>query len=154
MTVINPATQDPGIFEALRVGFKVEKGAATLPAGTTDDLFTVAGGRVLAHFIGEVTTVIQTQANATKLQHNPAAGTTTDLCGTLDITADEVGLLYGLTGTAGDAMIGTGKSVPLGHPIVLQEGVVELDCAATNTGATKWTCYWLPLDDGATVVAA
>ena len=151
---INPATQDAAAYAALRVGFTTEKGAATLPAGTTDDLFTIAGGRVLASFIGEVTVVIQTQANATNLLHNPAAGTTTDLCGTLDITADEVGLLYGLTGTAGDAMIGLGKTVPLGNPIVLQEGVVELECAATNTGATKWTCYWIPLDDGATVTAA
>lgn len=151
---INPATQDAGIFTALRAGFTTEKGAATLPASTVDALFTVAGGRVLAHFIGEVTTVIQTQACNANLQLNPPAGTTADLCAVLDITGDEVGLVYGLTGTAGDAMIGLGKAVPLGNPIVVSEGSVELKTSATNTGATKWTCYWIPLDDGATVTAA
>lgn len=154
MTPINPATQDAGVFEALRVGFRVEKGATTLPQTGVDALFTVAGGRVLAYFIGEVTVLIETQANATKLQHNPATGTTTNLCGTLDITADEVTALYGLTGTAGDAMIGLGQTVPIGNPIVISEGSIELSCAAGNDGETKWTCFYVPLDDGATVVAA
>lgn len=154
MSPINPATQDAGVYEALRVGFRVEKGTATLPQTGVDAIFTVAGGRVLAQFIGEVTVLIETQANATHLQHNPATGTTTNLCATLDITADEVTTLYGLTGTAGDAMIGLGQTVPMGHAIVLSEGSVELKCAASNDGETKWTCFYVPLDDGATVVAA
>jgi len=154
MTVINPATQDPGIFEALRVGFKTERAAASLPQTAATSYFTVAGGRVLAYFVGEVTTVIQTQADVTKLVHSPATGTDSDMCATLDITADEVGTLYTLTGTVGDAMVGGGQAGGIGQPFVLQEGTVDLDCGANNTGATKWTCYWIPLDDGATVVTA
>lgn len=154
MTVINPATQDAGVYEALRVGFKVEKGIATIPQTSVDAIFTVAGGRVLASFIGEVTTVIEGSANNANLLHNPATGSTTNLCGTLDIASDEVTTLYALTGTAGDAMIGTGQTAPLGLPIVLSEGSVEFQTDASKTGATKWTCWYIPIDDGATVVAA
>lgn len=151
---VNPGNQDAAVFAAMRVGFRVDRAAATLPAGVATAYFTVAGGRVLAHFLGEVTTVIQTQANGTGLVHNPAAGASLDLCAVLDITADPVGTLYTLTGTVGDAMVGGGQAGGLGHPFVIGEGDVELECAATNTGATKWTCWYVPLDDGATVVSA
>lgn len=151
---INPATQDRGLYLALRYGFQVDRAAATLPAGTATAYFTVAGGRVLAYFLGEVTTVVQTQVNNTKLIHNPTTGTDKDICATLDISADEVGTLYTITGTPADALLGAGQAGRLGDGIVLKPGTVDFSCSATNTGATKWSCFYIPLDDGATVVAA
>jgi hypothetical protein len=41
----------------------------------------------------------------------------------------------------------------MANPILLQEGTIDLDCAATNTGAVAWTLFYLPLDDGAVVTA-
>jgi hypothetical protein len=48
---------------ALALGASVSRAAAALPASTTGNLFTVTGGRILlTGIVGQVTTVIQTQA--------------------------------------------------------------------------------------------
>ena len=128
----------------------------TLPATGDEALFTITGGRILlVQIIGEVTTVIQTQTNNTKLKFNPTAtGADTDICATLNISADAVGTLYGITGTIGDAMIdGLLQLKGQVAPLILSEGDIELDCSATNTGSVKWDVFYIPLDDGATVAA-
>lgn len=130
----------------------------TLPQTPDDEaLFSISGGRVmLMQIIGEVTVVIQTQACNTKLKFNPTAtGADTDICAVLDISADAVGTLYGITGTIADAMIdGLLQVKRQVAPLILSEGDIEIDCAANNTGSVKWDMYWIPLDEGATVVAA
>ena len=140
------------------LGVPVTKATATLPAGTAGALFTVAGGRVLVtSIVGEVTTVIQTQANNTKLTANPTTGSSVDMCAVLDITADEVGCLYGITGTPADALVGTdaGLTIGMGNKgIVVNAGTIDLDCAATNSGSVKWTLHYVPIDSGATVVSS
>lgn len=91
----------------LTLGLKVDRETAPLPQSTAEAIFTIAGGRVaINQIIGEVTTVIETQANNTKLIANPTTGTSVDICTALDITADEVGTLYGITGLNTDAMNG------------------------------------------------
>lgn len=144
-------------YRQLTRGLTVLKTTATLPASTTQDLFIVSGGRVLlTGIVGEVTTIVQTQANATKLVSTPTVGTAVDLCATLDITADEVGCLYGITGTFATAMVGAnaGATVFPAMGLVIPIGIIKLSCAATNTGATKWSMTYVPIDDGATVVSA
>lgn len=142
------------------MGAKVERATAALPQSAAGALFTVAGGRVVVtSIIGEVTTVVQTQANATKLTFDPTdAGATQDLCGTTDITADAVGTMYSITGTAAtvlqDALNFLPSNKVLALPLVLKPGSVLLDCAASNTGSVKWTLAYWPIDTGATVVAA
>lgn len=139
------------------LGNKAERAAATLPQTTAAAIFNVTGGRVMINqIVGEVTTVIQTQANNTKLTANPTTGTSEDICAVLNISADEVGTLYGITGTASDAMLGTvAASVP-GQTtgVIVNTGSIDLDCAASNTGAVKWTVFYSPIDDGAVVAAA
>ena len=135
----------------------VSRATAALPATTGAAIFTIATGRVLLmNIVGEVTTVIQTQADATKLVHNPTdTGTSTDLCGTLDITADAVGTMYSITGTLADALTeGLNLSLMQVKPIVLKPGAIELNCAATNTGSIKWDMWYIPLEAGAKVTAA
>jgi len=140
----------------VQFGLQVNRATAALPASTTGGLFTIATGRVLlTGIIGEVTTVIQTQACNTKLLHTPTTGTAVDLCAVLNITADEVGCLYGITGLFSDAMVGAnaGAGVYPRNPVVLPIGTLGLNTAATNTGSVKWTVTYVPLDDGATVTA-
>lgn len=139
-------------------GSRVTTAAASLPQTTDTALFTISGGPVIiTHLWGEVTTVIETQACNTKLKLNPTAtGADQDLCAVLDITADPVGEIYSITGTVGDAMasdllIG---NVALLNPLLLSEGDIELDCAASNTGAVKWGLFYIPAEAGATVAAA
>lgn len=142
------------------LGQAVERATATLPQSTAAALFTVSTGRVLVtSIIGEVTTVIQTQADATKLTFDPTdTGATQDLCATLDITADAVGTMYSIVGTPATALQDSLNFVPsnkmLAQPVILKPGSVLLDCAASNTGSVKWTLAYWPIDTGATVVAA
>lgn len=147
-------------IRAIAAGIKVDRATATLPQTTDGALFSISGGRVaVVSLIGEVTTVIQTQANNTKLKYNPTAtGADTDLCAVLDISADAVGTLYSLTGTFAtamqDSLLCLASSEVLQSPLVLSEGDIELDCAASNTGSVSWTLIYYPIDDGASVAAA
>lgn len=155
--MINPGSQDLAIWSGLRFGVPVERAAAALPQTTASALFNVVGGRVaILAVLGEVTTVIQTQANNTKLIANPAVGTSVDICAVLDISADEVGCLYGITGVPADALVGAnaGASPVCSRPIVVNTGTIDLSCAASNTGAVKWQIRYLPLDEGAHITAA
>jgi len=139
------------------LGFRVDRDTEALPQTTDGALFTISGGRVLlVSIVGEVTTVVQTQANNTKLKFNPTAtGADQDLCAVLDISADPVGEIYTITGIVANAMrsdllIGQGMT----NPLILSEGAIELDCAASNTGSVQWSMWYYPLDDGATVAVS
>ena len=141
----------------INLGLRVDKATATLPQTTSSALFNVEVGRVLVNMIlGEVTTVIQTQINATKLQSNPDTGTTTDMCAALDITAKEVGSLFTISGTAGTALQAGSSGSVIGQaiPVIVAAGAIELVCAASNTGYVKWSIFYVPIDDGAYVEAA
>jgi hypothetical protein len=151
----NPAAVDMPSFMALRLGIRADKAAAALPQTNHSTLFTIAGGRIaLLGIIGEVTTIIQTQANNTKLTARPTTGTAVDICAVLSITAKEVGTLLGITGLFSDALVGAnaGAGVLQRNPIILPIGTLDLDCAASNTGAIKWAAWYMPLDEGATLV--
>lgn len=157
---VNPAAQDGETYEALHEGFRVEKAeGATVATGETS-LFTITGGRVLLkQIVGEVTTVIQTQTTNLKLVYDPAnppsAGADTDLCAVLDLSADAVGTLYGITGTVADALIeGIGMVLAQATPHILSEGAIHQNSSAASSGGIKWTLWYVPLDDGARVAAA
>lgn len=151
-----PSQADSGApaFSAVRFGFRADRATATLPATTATAYFTIATGRVAAFFLGEVTLVVQAQACNAKLIHNPTVGTDLDLCAVLDITGDELGTLYSITGTPADAMLGAGMAARFVSPVILKPGTVDFSTSATNTGSTKWSCFWVPIDEGATVVSA
>jgi hypothetical protein len=157
MALVNPANLEPQAFTSVARGFRVDKTSATLPASTVQSLFVVAGGRVeITAIVGEVTTIVQTQACNAKLVSTPTTGTAVDICAVLDISADEAGCLYGITGTFGDAMVGAaaGATVLPAKSVVAPIGIIKLSTSATNTGATKWALWYRPLDEGATVVSA
>lgn len=147
-------------LRSLLCGVKVQRATAALPQTAAGALFTITGGKVLiTSLVGEVTTVIQTQADNTKLTFDPTdAGATQDLCAVLDITADAVGTLYSITGTPATAMQDALNFLPSNkvpaQPIVLKPGSILLDCAASNTGSVKWDLTYIPLDNGASVAAA
>jgi hypothetical protein len=139
---------------------RVERATATLPQTTDGALFTITGGDVLIHAIlGEVTTAIQNQANDTKLKFNPdETGADVDLCAVLDVADDAVGTRYSITGDFSVAMKDGLNCLEtdalLERPILLSEGDIELDCAASNTGSVAWKVLYSAVDDGATIEAA
>lgn len=141
----------------LLFGQKVDRATASLPATTQSAIFTITGGRVLVtSLVGEVTTVIQNQACNLKVTANPTTGTDVDIAANLNVQADEVGCLYGITGLFSDAVVGAnaGATVVPRNPVVLPVGTLDLVTSATNTGSVKWSITYVPLDDGASVAAA
>lgn len=140
----------------LNLGVKTTRGAATLPQSTTAPLFVVSGGRVvITALVGTVTTVIQAQANATKLTSTPTTGSSTDMCTTLDINAKEAGTQLSLIGPPATALYGpnAGLGQLMTNPQIVPIGQILLNCAASNTGAISWFCFWYALDDNAKLVA-
>lgn len=131
---------------------------------STGQLFRVRGGRVLMHIlIGEVTTIIQSQATTVKVSSkklntaSTAVGTAVDLCATVDGNAKEVGSLFVPLGS-GAAAIWNNAGASLGtlgrNPTILPQGEVYITTGADSSGAMKWDMWYQPLDAGAFVEAA
>ena len=155
MAYVRAATVDPQSFASVQLGFRVDKAAATLPATGDQTIFTISGGRVAVCLLfGEVTTAIQNQACNLTVTSTPTTGTAVDLASALNIQADELGCLYLVEGD-GTALVGANAGAALSgignNRIIVPAGIIKITTSATNTGATKWTCYYVPLDEGASV---
>jgi hypothetical protein len=150
MSVLIQADQ----LRLINFGQRVSKSTGTL-AATTVPLFTVAGGRVAITAIYGVVGTAITVANSYKLQHNPTTGTTADICAATDIgtTDTPAGDLLGFTGLATASITRGGSVQTLTGPVVLAVGQVESVSAGTD-GEITWVVNWVPLDNGATLVAA
>ena len=140
------------------LGYHAVKTAATVPAGTTQNIFTVTGGRVAVRLlIGEVTTIVQAQANNLKVTSAPTVGTAVDLASNLDINGKEAGTLF-ITELDGTALVGANAGAALsgvGQTLcIVPVGSIRIETSATNTGATKWDIWYFPLDVGASIASA
>jgi hypothetical protein len=134
----------------------------------TKTLFTVSGLVLVTALFGNVTTAI-TVANTVKLIANPTVGTTSDLFAATDIgtTDTPAGDLIGVTGAPGDGprlgvgaiqLWGSAASLAAGDAscgLVLGAGTVQQVTTGTSPdGVIDWHITYVPIDDGATVVAA
>lgn len=140
-----------------RLGLRVDRATQTIPQTTAYAIFNILGGRVLmTAIVGEVTTIMGAVANNTSIESNPTTGTTAALCATLATENDEVGTLYSISGLKATAMYGVdaGGTAAQHIPVVLPVGTLDFRCAANNTGAVKWSIWYIPLDEGAYVTAA
>jgi hypothetical protein len=160
MSQLNP---NAALLKAV-LGAAVSKATGTVANGVTS-LFTITGGRVvITSLVGRVTTAIGATPSNAKLSFNPtAAGTTVDLCTAVAIASDAVEQTYTLATThstaAPGALIVAGDvgwaSGVLAFPDILNAGVIEQNLSADPVGgAITWTVTWLPLDDGALLVAS
>jgi hypothetical protein len=149
MTVILSGSQARSIM----LGTKVEKTTGTL-AATTVPLFTIAGGIVLVTSVVGLVTTTLTVANSYKLQINPTTGDSTDINAATDIGATDTaaGTLigFGQGTTAAPALLRGGQAPP---PFFCPIGQIESVSAGTD-GVILWKITYIPLDDGATLVAA
>jgi len=145
----------------LFLGTKVTRPAADIFDGTQTALFTVAGGKVLiTALLCEVTTAaVDNAASNTSFVTNPTVGTDAAMCAVLDIILDENGTIYScpLDGvTALDGGSGGGAAGALSTYIVAEGSIDLLSAADAGAGGALGYCelWYLPLDSGATVVAA
>jgi len=134
----------------------VERAASTLPQTAQTAYFTVTGRVLVTQIVGEVTTEMEAQNNAAKLIANPTVGAAVDMCAAVETTGDVVGTIYNITGTLANAMVATtsGAVIAQANSIMVAAGTIDLDCAASNEGETKWTVHYIPLDAGSTIAAA
>jgi hypothetical protein len=152
---LNPASISALGVERLFAGIRVDRAASGLPATTSTAMFTVTGTVLITQFLGQVGTVIQTQACNYSLESNPtAAGANVALCAVLNISAVVASAFFGLTGILADAMLSGLAIVGQTTPQIIQAGTIEAKTSATNTGTVAWSCWYIPLTTGATVVAA
>lgn len=138
----------------------VTKSTGTL-AATTVALFTIDGVVLVTGLWGRVTTTI-TVANSYKLQHNPTAGDTSDLVQAFDIgtTDTTAGTMLGGWNDPDAAVAATPRVLAKnGGPIcpapgiALFTGQIESVSAGTD-GVILWYATWVPITDGASLVAA
>lgn len=133
----------------------VSKSTGTL-AATTISLFTVGTGMcAITSLFGYVGTAI-TVANSYKLQHNPTTGTTSDLVAATDIgtTDTPAGNVLAFDGVKTSSIqTGPGSAPTLFRPIIVTPGIIESVSAGTD-GEITWYLTWVPLENGATIVAA
>lgn len=133
-------------------------------AADTRTIYTVTGGEVLITALwGKVTTAI-TVANTVKLQANPTTGDTTDITEATDIgtTDTAVGTVIGFTTSIDDpATAGAlGEYSLMRGGFLLRDLVVttgDIEQVTTGTGpdgAITWYATWVPLSDGARLVAS
>ena len=145
------------------LGKYVATSAIDLYDGMTTVVYTVAGGQVLVTSFTIETTVgaLDATAAATKFTANPTVGVDTDMCATLDVTADPVGTIHGITGIPGDAMIGAGAGTAQGMTtkgIVVNTGTIDCISAADsnlgNSALQTVRLTYIPITPGATVTTA
>jgi hypothetical protein len=140
----------------LLLGNKVERATATLPQTAAAPIFNILGGRVaMTAIVGEVTTILGAVGNMS-LESNPTVGTTAALCAVLAAGALEAGTLLSIDGTKATGMLGvdSGGTAIQSKPVVLPVGTLDLRLSASSTGSVKWTLFYIPIDDGASVEAA
>lgn len=128
----------------------VSTATGTLDEDVTPTLFTVAGGEVLITALWAKVTTAITVANTVTIQANPTTGDTAAIVagdlGTSDTAAGTV------LGWEPDSAAFTRNGPPVSA--VVSTGTVEIDSNGTNVdGAMTVYCTWLPLTDGATLVA-
>lgn len=142
---------------AILGGAPVLKATGTITVATLP-LYTIAGGRVMiTSLYGLVTTDI-TVAGTTLLRANPTTGVTGNLCTATDLgTTDTLaGAMLNISGVVGDsivASIGWATGFKQGN-LIVATGQIEMVTATGADGAISWYVTWVPMDDGATLVAA
>lgn len=141
------------------LGIRVDRDSDTLPQGApgVGSLFTIAGGPVaMTAILGEVTVIIGANAMNLNLESNPTTGTTSVIDAVVAGASKEVGTLFSITGTVGDAalMDDAGGVRMQSAPVVLPAGTLDFRTSANNTGEMKWSLWYIPLTEGATVTAA
>lgn len=139
-------------------GIRVSKAAATVPQSTGQNIFTIAGGRVLVRaLVGEVTVAIGAGTTPDmNVTMTPTTGTATIVATDVVVASDEIGTLYYVEGD-GTALIPISSGyaqAAAGQGFILPTGTLSIVTSESTVGATKWDLYYLPLEDGAYVASA
>lgn len=146
-------------YRAINFGLVARRAAATVPQSASQTIFTASGAVVITGLTGYVTTAGSATDPLIKLRSTPTVGTVGDICAVAGtFTTSAIGTLLTIDGNPATAMAfaanGSGQLLD-SRGIVLPAGALTLTTGASNaTLAVAWTVLWVPLDDGANLVAA
>lgn len=156
MSVIISGSQ----LRTIILGTRVTKSTGTLAASTVA-LFTIAGGECLVTSLYGVVTTSITVANSYKLQLNPTTGDTGDLCAATDIGTNDSAagslLTFALDTTTAPRKLIAGSASGGGYaqPLVAMVTTGQIESVSLGTdGVITWCLTYVPMADGATIVAA
>jgi len=159
-----PSNSRNTAMREIAFGFRVKRNAAVLPAtATSTPYFTVAGGLVqVTSLIGICTAAGDATATTLLFSAVPTVGAANNMCGaSASLASAVIGVLVSLDGTAiTTALQATGVTVGgniggCAKPVVVGIGTINAVTANTNaTLAFRWVLTYVPMDDGASVVAA
>jgi len=134
----------------INLGLRVDRADATHAAATTP-YFNIIGGKVLmTGLVGQINTA--SGANLCSWEANPTTGTAQPVCADLDINPALIGDALTITGVGTEAMTYnasvSGLPMMSARGVVLNVGTLDLIAAAAD-GATSWSLFYVPLEDGA-----
>ncbi len=155
MTVVN----DAEAFALGILGVRVARAAALQPQTATAAIFTITGGKVLVtSMFGEVVVATPATTNTLAVSGAPTSGTAVVWASAISTASKEAGSVLYLPATVGGALAvaNAGGGASLGpSSFVGQIGSISLTTTGSAaTGTIKWTLTYVPLDQGARVVAA
>jgi|SRR5881296_1760508 len=143
-------------LRTLLKGTRAVKASGAISGNPTTSMFTVAGGTVLLTGLWlEVTTSITTNGGTLAINNVPTTGNTMTLVTATDLgTTDTVaGSVVGLDrGTTAAPSFLVGGRVDINA--IATTGVINIIGASSANGAVNVVCTWIPLTDGATLVAS
>ena len=127
------------------------------------DLFTVTGKVLITLLTGEVTTVVATtttyamRIKTTNEAIFAATTITTDADNTMYLFGGDPTVVLNNAGTPVTRVAfldGAGPVSPLVVGLAGGSAIIESDLDAAGTGVIAWTLFYIPLEAGASVVAA
>lgn len=136
--------------------FVVQESVQSLPATTSSSIFTVTAPIRILDLVGEVVTVVQTQACSLLFCSIPTVGDSVNLCTNVSINAAAVGTTINITGTLASAanLNANGVFVAQAAPVVVPAGTIKVVTSATNSGSLKYLIRYQSIAPGARVFAA
>ena len=144
-----------GQYTKERLGIRVDNSVSGILAAA-DPVFEVIGGPVKVNLIFGIVTTIIAGAGATILM-NMNATVADDFVlsiASADTNTNDVGTVYILPATAGGAITTDGGGgINLCPEWILPVGELCVTGGAAATGVIKWSLFYVPLVEGAYVVA-
>lgn len=145
-----------GQYTKSRLGIRVDNSVSGITVAA-DPIFDIVGGPVKANLIfGIVTTIIAGAGGTILMNMN---GTLADdfvlSIASADFDTDDVGTVYILPATAAGAITTDGGGgINLCPEWILPVGSLCVTGGAAATGVIKWSMFYVPLVEGAYVIAS
>ncbi len=144
----------------LLLGIPVQKSSGATTAGSTA-LFTVSGVVLVKAIVGVVTVAFDGTVTSLNLTTDPTIGSAVDICAATVVTSDVVGTIYSyLGGAPAGLLVSSGTTAPgeayAPKPLdtFFQPGQIFHKGTAADAGTVLWRLFYVPVSDGAGVVAA